>query len=118
MDKLKANHSETDSNLQPKAKNVVENVRDGTRMPFSNGSGEYSGYYQLITAKKEEKKTKDKSLSPPACKKLKLEVIQEGAIPKGTIIHITPNGLIGSKRTVNDGIVYFGTEAPGVNGLL
>ena len=47
-------------------------------------------------------------------KKLKLEVIEAGKIPEGTIILIDENGYSKSKRKEKDGIVYFGTESPHV----
>jgi len=45
---------------------------------------------------------------------LTLEVINSSIITKGTIIQITAQGLIGSRRCVQDGNVYFGTESKGV----
>ena len=45
----------------------------------------------------------------PIAKILKLEVAMGSLIPAETVIQIAPNGMIGSKRDVHDGNVYFGT---------
>lgn len=44
-------------------------------------------------------------------KMLRLEVMEKGIIPAGTVIKIRPQGLIGSKRNAQDGNVYFGTKS-------
>ena len=46
-------------------------------------------------------------------KKLILKVI-EGKMNVGSIIEINANGLVGSKRQVQDGNAYFGIEANNV----
>eukprot|EP00826_Nyctotherus_ovalis_P056541 TRINITY_DN7653_c0_g2_i1.p1 TRINITY_DN7653_c0_g2~~TRINITY_DN7653_c0_g2_i1.p1 ORF type:complete len:133 (-),score=12.27 TRINITY_DN7653_c0_g2_i1:404-802(-) len=53
---------------------------------------------------------KKDSYIKPILKMLRLEVMENGVIPAGTVIRIGPQGLIGSKRSVQDGNVYFGTE--------
>ena len=45
---------------------------------------------------------------------LQLETIEGGQLPAGIIITITPTGLIGSKRPIQDGNFYFGTKTGAV----
>ena len=45
---------------------------------------------------------------------LQLETIEGGQLPSGITITITPTGLIGSKRPIQDGHFYFGTKTGNV----
>ena len=65
-----------------------------------------------LDASPSKKESEDPSL--PLARRLRLEVIGISALPTGTIINIDARGVIGSKRNINDGSVYFGTEIPNV----
>eukprot|EP00826_Nyctotherus_ovalis_P055183 TRINITY_DN7313_c0_g3_i3.p1 TRINITY_DN7313_c0_g3~~TRINITY_DN7313_c0_g3_i3.p1 ORF type:complete len:159 (-),score=20.59 TRINITY_DN7313_c0_g3_i3:719-1195(-) len=62
-------------------------------------------------------KDNSKSITVPLnTKKLSLEVLKGEGIPIGSIIQISTKGLAGSKRDVQDGFAYFGTETCNVSG--
>jgi len=111
VDNLKAKLFESESSLYPKSKDV--GILGRTEAPLTHGIPEQT--IIPINEKKEKVTSNDKRVSSPIIRKLKLEVIEKGRIPKGVIIHIDSNGLVGSKRNAKDGITYFGSEAPGAD---
>lgn len=54
---------------------------------------------------------KKEDYTKTALKILILEVLESDFISKGTMLKITPEGLVGSKRKEKDGNVFFGTES-------
>jgi len=60
-----------------------------------------------------EQQESDKKRKVSKAKKLILKVL-EGGTNVGSVIEINANGLVGSKRQVQDGNAYFGIEANNV----